>query len=240
MPVNTWIVEALGFGLIQYAHCKARRFSPTAALANSEEVATNAQSLPFIGTSQLAFPGLPGRRSLGIAKTMLLKLQQAFNQGNICQAKRLFGSKLIAIKCGRQRITEGSAMAARRDTHGNVGGFLIGRDDDANAAVERPSIKQAHTDDNIAWGGSLHTLIHQPDAAVPVQQILEPEPSRRMAFGNTKDGEPRIRHRLGQSAISRIQRMSVLLEKLVIGTPAALVRFKQGNIGDHLRYFIFG
>jgi hypothetical protein len=37
--------------------------------------------------------------------------------------------------------------------------------------------------------GRLQNLVHQPDAPVLGQQVFEPEPSRILPFGDTKDGE---------------------------------------------------
>src|ERR1700677_5079136 len=111
--------------------------------------------------------------------------------------------------------------------HCKMGRLLIGRDGDAEAYMEWSGIKQSHADGNRFCCGSLHSLVHQPDAPVPIQQVLEPEPNRLVAFDDTEDGEPRIRQRLRQGAIGRIQRSGFLLEEPVIGPPAALIRFEE-------------
>src|ERR1700733_2750370 len=95
--------------------------------------------------------------------------------------------------------------------HGKMGRLLIGRDGDTEAYMEWSGIKQSHADGNSFCCGSLQSLVHQPDAPVLVQQVLEPKPNRFVAFGGTEDGEPRIRHRLRHGAIGRIQRLGFLL-----------------------------
>ena len=106
--------------------------------------------------------------------------------------------------------------------------------------MERAGFEQAHAEDRAVRGGRFQGLVHEPEAAITLEQVLEPDARRVVPGGEAEDREERPRHVPRQLEIGRGEPSRLGLQEAVKYPPTALVRLEQGNIGDHVDRVLVG
>src|ERR1700677_1897888 len=116
-----------------------------------------------------------------------------------------------------------------------LGWLVIRRYDDSKPNVELAGIEKAHAESAIRGRGRLHTFVHQPEAAVAIEGIVEPHTRDTVPRSATEQGEECLPHTLGHFEVGGIELPPLVGEKHIECPPSALVRLEERDVAEHLR-----